>query len=87
MFTFLLVCFLAVVTPSAIPNQNDDDKALKDWMIAVIASVAGVVVIVVLVFLIYWFTIRKKTDGGKDTHKKLFISAFKQQTHRFYLLK
>ena len=80
--TFLLVSFLAVVAPTVIPNQNDDDKALEDWMVAVIASVAGVVLIVILVFLIYWFTIRNKADGGKEIHKKLLISAFKQQACR-----
>ena len=82
MLTILLLCFLAVITPTVIPDQKDDDKALKDWMIAVIASVAGVVVIVTLVFLIYWFTIRKKSDGGKEINEKLFISAFKLQMYR-----
>ena len=84
--TFLLVSFLAVVAPTVIPNQNDDDKALEDWMVAVIASVAGVVLIVILVFLIYWFTIRNKADGGKEIHKKLLISAFNSRRVGHYLL-
>jgi len=47
-------------------------------VIVVIAGVAGVLVIVILVFLIYCFTIRKKTDGGKEIPTKLSLSMFKQ---------
>ena len=72
------LCFVVAATPTAVPGQGDDDKALDDWMIAVIAGVAGVLVIVVLVLLIYCRTIRKKTDGGKEIPTKLFISVFKE---------
>ena len=82
MFACLLLFFLVIVTPTAIPDRNDDDKTLEDWMIAVIASVAGVLVIVTLIFLIYWFTIRKKADGGKEIPTKLSISVFQQLKNR-----
>ncbi|XP_078379846.1 uncharacterized protein LOC144662792 isoform X2 [Oculina patagonica] len=49
------------VTP--VPDKSDDDKPLKDWMIAVIAAIAGVVLITIVVLLLYCFKIRKKTFG------------------------
>ena len=55
-------------------------------MVAVIASVAGVVLIVILVFLIYWFTIRKKTDGGKEIHKKYSYQPLNSRRVGHYLL-
>ena len=72
----MLVCFLVAVTPTAIPGQNDEDKALEVWAIAVIAGVAGLLVIVILIVLIFWFRNREKTAGGKEiSHKTILISV------------
>jgi len=70
--------FLVVVTPTANPGQKDD-KALEDWMIAVIAGVAGALVIVVLILLICR-SFRKKTDEGKEistNHPYQFLNSWR----------
>ena len=69
--TCLFLCFLVGASPTASPDQSDEDKALKDWMIAVIAGVTGALIIVILVLLIYCFTIRKKSDRGRELPTKL----------------